>query len=210
MVKSYQKIDNCDKVAKGLLLLKDFFDSVEVSFRLGYGTLLGVVRDNNFILGDNDVDLLFEQKDKIDFINNKLVLENLGFYFYKITNNTIALVFEGVTFDCYFFSQRNLIDKLLDRVSCSFGVWCVVIDNFYWNESVKIKFLDRDFLVFKYYTEWLLYTYGVDWRVPKNTKGNTKGVISTILCSVKNKLKDKLVLLKLDLKFIKIYRSIFK
>lgn len=210
MDKPYQKIANREKVAKGLLLLKDFFDSVDVPFRFGYGTLLGVVRDNNFILGDNDVDLLFEQKDKIDFINNKSVLENLGFVFYRITNNTIILIFEGVTFDCYFFSQRNLIDKLLDRVSCSFGVWCVVIDNFYWEDSVKIRFLGKDFLVFKDHIGWLVYTYGAGWRVPQNKKGNTKGIISSFLCLIKNNFKKILVSFNLHLKFIKLYRSIFK
>lgn len=187
--KVYQKIDNRQKVGGNLVLLKDFLDAVEIPFRLGYGTLLGVVRDNNFILGDNDVDLLVSKSYKQCFLENQKKLELMGFVFYRVTNNAITLVKDNVTFDCYFFSQQNLIDKVLDRVSCSFGVWCVIIDNFYWENSVPIIFLNRKFLIFDKHIEWLVQVYGAGWRVPQNVKGNTRTFTSKYLCKLKDWIK---------------------
>jgi hypothetical protein len=76
--------------------------------------------------------------------------------------------------DVYFFSERNLVDKLLDRVTCGYGFFCVAIDKFYWERTVWVDWFGESFLVFKDYELWLSRVYGADWRVPQNKKGRAK------------------------------------
>jgi len=170
------------KICKeNLFLLKEMFDKNSISFRLGYGTLLGAVRDNDFITWDNDIDLLFDKEDKPKVMDCLPELFKLGFVERGLRENFWRINRKGERIDIYFFSQTNILDKLRDLVVCKYGAFCVYIDKFYWDDSTTIKFLEKDFLVFKEYEQWLTKCYGADWRVPQVKKGRAKTFFSHYL-----------------------------
>lgn len=174
-----------------LLYFKNLFNRKNIFFRLGYGTLLGAVREKGFIKGDSDVDLFFDSKDRDYFENLFPLFIKQGFVVDRKFKYFVCLKKEGMQFDFYFFGQRNLIDFVLDRVTCSYGIWCVYVDRFYWDESTSISFLGKRFLVFKDFERWLMHNYGSDWLIPQKKKGRAKTFWSSILCKIYMNLKPK-------------------
>ena len=61
---------------KNLKLLKKVFDKFGVRFFLAYGTCLGAYRDNNFLPGDNDIDIMVT--DNVDFKTRKDIVLRAG------------------------------------------------------------------------------------------------------------------------------------
>lgn len=159
-----------DKVIarENLLLLQKIFCKYRVKFRIGYGTLLGCVRDKDIILGDKDIDLVFSlsQKNKVEFLVP--LLRGQGFELQMSKANYMYFFRKGVHVDFYFFSQRNLADRFFDRVSCGFGLWCIYLNKRFFDSWVEYDFLGERF--FGLPVEWLDYAYG-DWRVPRNKRG---------------------------------------
>jgi hypothetical protein len=194
---------------KNLLFLKDIFEEKQVFFRLGYGTLLGAIRENNFIIWDNDVDLIFDLKDRKNVEALLIVFKANGFEVRRNFKNFISLSRKDNNVDLYFFSERNLIDKLLGRVTCSYGIWCVYIDTVYFDFSEERVFLGKKYFVFNNPENWLAQTYGSDWMVPKKKKGKSKTFLSSYLCRLYLWFKPRLnqVLVK---KLILKYRSLVK
>ena len=68
------------KIAReNLLLLKEIFDKNNINFWLMYGTLLGAVRDKDFIIHDFDTDLGLFYSDINKLYELKEQLESNGF-----------------------------------------------------------------------------------------------------------------------------------
>lgn len=167
---------------ENLFLLKKIFDEQGITFRIGYGTLLGFVREKNFISGDNDIDLVLMQSERVRVDCVLGLLKVKGFEVVKQANCFITFRRKGVLVDLYFFAQRNIIDKILNRFTCAYGVWCIYIpkhflflDNdecFHW-----VYFRGKQFYTFRNYCKWLERTYG-DYLVPSDKKGNTRTFFS--------------------------------
>jgi phosphorylcholine metabolism protein LicD len=186
------KTINRKQCKENLFFLKKVFDKNKIFFRLGYGTLLGAIRENNFILGDNDIDLVFDKQDKVKV--DKLIpfFVSNDFEVRRRFVNFISLSKKGNNVDFYFFSERNLIDRLLGRVTCSYGIWCVYLDTAYFDFSEERTFLGKKFNVFRNPENWLAHNYGCDWMIPKNKKGKAKTFFSSLLCPCYLWLKPRL------------------
>jgi phosphorylcholine metabolism protein LicD len=199
-------IQHCEK---NLLTLKPILDSNNIKFKLGYGTLLGVIREQNFIKNDSDIDLLFYKKDRILMESLIPLFKKEGFKLGRHKENFFEMSRNESHVDFYFFEQRNFIDKLFKRVTCSSGIWCVYVQDKFWDESEEIVFLNQKFLVFKNPKEWLRFNYGDDWLIPQNKKGRAKTFLSSILCKTYMGLRDKLPLKLVELLVLN-YRKVVK
>lgn len=163
------------KISKqNLFIIKKVFDKHKIPFRLGYGTLLGAVRDNDFITWDNDIDLLLDKQDKPKVVKILPLLKSKGFSERGLRENFWGINRKNNRIDLLFYSQTNLLDKLRDFVTCKYGFFCVYIDKLYWDESTTIKFFGKNFRVFKQYEQWLINCYGSSWRIPQVKKGKAK------------------------------------
>ena len=196
-----------------LLLLKKVFDKNNITFRLGYGTLLGAVRDKNFISGDNDIDLVLLANEKVKVECILQVLVKKGFKVVKKCNCFITLERKGTLIDLYFFDQRNLVDKLLFRYTCSYGFWCIYIPKNYLfegNNQVfgEVCFFGETFCTFYNYLEWLSRTYG-DYSRPQNRKGNTRTLTSKVGMRFRLFARSRLKGVWFDL-FYSFYLRVFK
>lgn len=191
-IKLGQQVINKKICRENLLLLKNIFDSNNIHFRLGYGTLLGAIREKDFITGDTDVDLILDLKDKYKVFAFCWLLSRNDFIIKRNLNNLITLVRKNNQIDLYFFSQRNFIDKILGRFTCSCGFWCLFIPIRFYLGFDEVVFLGKRFCVLYNSVGWLEKVYGVNWRVPRNVKGNTKTFTSSLLCGFSKYLSLRL------------------
>jgi len=197
-----------NKVCKeNLLLLRKIFYSKDIIFRLGFGTLLGAIRENDFIRGDKDIDLVFEYKYYSKVKDCFRELELNGFKVFMQKKNYILVKRKGVQTDFYFFSERNFFDKLFKRVSCGYGLWCIYIPRQYFDVWGEIFFLKQKFLILP--VTWLDYTYG-RWWIPENKRGSrSRTFTSTYLLLFRDTVR-KCFSKEQEQKIRVIYRGLFK
>jgi len=144
--------------AENLLLLKKFLELRNVSFGLIAGTLLGAVREKDFISHDEDIDLFILDEQKYIFLNLLPDLKKEGFDVARYDRRgLLSIIRNGEYIDIYFFTP--LCDKI--RHCCG---WCVPED--FLLKTTTIKFKDNDFIVPFDYEGFLVYEYGHNWRTP--------------------------------------------
>ncbi|HIB77695.1 MAG TPA: hypothetical protein EYO58_08820 [Flavobacteriales bacterium] len=145
---------------------------------IGYGTLLGIIRDNACIDGDDDIDIVCDRND-FDRIH-KMLKEN---------NINVTYDYGGIQ-DCRFIIKTVQNDKLT-----SIDFYCAEIDdkgnfNDEWEKVIWTKCYTPN-TPFDRYTPFLLSIkwkdiflpiphnciqklrnrYGKKWHIPQNTKG---------------------------------------
>lgn len=143
---------------ENLLLLKRILDNNSIFFGLIAGTLLGAVREHDFITHDEDTDLFFLEEDKQKFFCVLPELLKNGFDIARYDRRgLISIMRKGEYIDLYFFSDygRNI------RI-CS--GWCVP-DKFLLNVS-QYFFQGATFMIPEDYIAYLEYEYGMSWQTP--------------------------------------------
>ena len=149
--------------AKELLeTTKKLFDMCDIRFSLAFGTLLGAVRDNGIIKGDEDVDIFIESEEKLR-CNLPFLYEN-GLKVCRIIEHCL-----------YSFHTKNnsFIDVYIkDKLPFSYwSIWCyhlykMTLPKWYVYKYDTINFLGIDCLVPHKPERILAFWYGKDWRIP--------------------------------------------
>ncbi len=146
---------------KHLKQIKKILDNLGIEFFLMLGTLLGAIREKDFIKGDIDIDLGIFGEERRDDIRD--VLKKLGIP--QNTDNMRVISIKGdVMIDIYFFVKRG-------NEMMSFAKSDSICPHYCFPERYaklkKIRFRGDDFLVPGHTKEFLTYIYG-DWRTPSN------------------------------------------
>ena len=131
--------------------IKDWF--------IGYGTLLGITRNNSCIDNDDDVDIVINRKYKkyLEKLFKSKNINKKNFLQFKIDSIPVDFYLCDVIHDDYRDYHENTIWKNCKPIN--YHKWNGVILNIPNNPEVKLK--NR---------------YGEDWMIPKNSKGNTNYV----------------------------------
>jgi hypothetical protein len=129
---------------ENLLLLNDFFKKKNIKYYIDCGTLLGAIRENNFIKGDTDVDIMVSEQGFYILRQNLKELENIGFISFRNADGGgwmgMSLLRNGEYIDIYKTDEIKF-------------------------ELILYYFLDSYFYVPKYYKEYLSEEYG-EWMIP--------------------------------------------
>ena len=152
-----KRIDK-DIAEENLRILKRVLDKKGLKTPLAYGTLLGVIRDNDFITHDEDIDLIAKSEDKQAFFNSLPELEENGFDVVRYDRRGLVSVMrKGEYIDIYFFQP----DK--DGLRYCSGCYCPAefLDNIR-----LIHFKDNDYWIPDNYEAFLVFIYGYDWKTP--------------------------------------------
>ena len=126
-----------------LLLFKKVADTYGLKFWLIGGTLLGAIREKDFISYDNDTDIKIYFKDIPILIKCIPELINLGLNVLRISPGEISFMKDNEYIDVEFLHNPTKYTKELD----------------------KIIFLNEEFNIPKHVDEYLTIVYG-NWHIP--------------------------------------------
>ena len=149
---------NIEIATENLILLKSILDQHNIKFGLIAGTLLGAIREKDFIHHDEDIDLFLLNEQRQKFLNLIPILVKAGFEIARYDRRgLLSIIRKGEYIDFYFFTP------LCDNIRHCCG-WCV--PEFFLIETTKIFFKGEEFIVPRDYEGFLEYEYGYDWQTP--------------------------------------------
>lgn len=149
-----------------LLFLYNSFLSLfsNFTFIAFYGTLLGIIRDNDFINGDDDLDFLLDEKDSNNFI---LQLDENKINYRKLKKNSVSLIqcsFNNIgPIDIYLYFDY---DEYI-RVPWDGNLLFAKKDIF---PLKNIVFYDKKCIIPNESEKILEQIYGDNWKIPLNKK----------------------------------------
>jgi len=190
----YRTTDELLVRKKEFLKICDILDSLKINYFLQAGVLLGIIRDNDFIKWDWDVEISIFPKELLPNID--LIIDSLkknGFSIRKINKKKDD-------------SKIDFIGQYPENVTgYTIYAWNYsIIRNEYWRREYslpskflksfsKVQFLGRQFNCPNYPEEYLKFVYG-DWRTPLRTidkelyyKKNYKSKTIFTLISIRQK-----------------------
>lgn len=153
-VKQIDKI----KATENLRLIKKIFDKYGILFQLAAGTLLGAIRESDFISHDEDIDLALIDEYRERVVDLLPTLHEYGFKLCRYDRRDLySIMRNGEYIDLYFFRpyQPGLY-------ICS--GW--IVKEAHLINSISYKFKGLDFLIPQNYNEYLICEYGEDWITP--------------------------------------------
>ena len=138
------------------------FDNVAKTKKLSYifvfGTVLGAVREKDFITHDEDIDLGISIDNKELFFSVLNELKNEGFRIVRWDRRGLmSILRKGEYIDIYIFQP------LYDNIYHCCGEPILKEHLF---ETTTIGFKGKDFFVPKQFEEYMNFCYGEDWRTP--------------------------------------------
>ena len=105
------------KIAKeNLLILKKIFDKYKLEFFLIDGTLLGAIRDKDFIYDDNDTDICINYSDLELLVKCVPDLIEQGLEPLRISNNEISFMKNNEYIDIEFLKEKTRFTENLDII----------------------------------------------------------------------------------------------
>ena len=158
---------NQDKLNNTLLMIIKLLNEHEIKdWFIGFGTLLGIVRDNSCINHDDDVDIVIDESnfDKIvKILDENNFQRNYG-YGIGLSRNIIKTVENDMYSSIDFYTSRKN-DK---------GDVFVIWENVIWSECyplVEYTWKNEKLYFPKNYISNLSNRYGESWRTPQKSKG---------------------------------------
>lgn len=153
-----------------IFIIKLLNDNNIMNWFIGYGTLLGIVRENSCIDGDDDIDIIID-KCNYNIIKKILIENNIEIeYGYGINNSKNILKTKCNNNYCSVDFYMASIDK-----NGNFNdIWENVIWSECYNEKKElIQYIWNKnilYLPFNYEIK-LINRYGKNWKIPQNNKG---------------------------------------
>ncbi|MBQ6433583.1 MAG: LicD family protein [Bacteroidaceae bacterium] len=145
---------------ENLFILKDVCDEANLKFILFYGTLLGAVREKDFITHDEDIDIVMRKEDKDAFLSMLFRLRELGFEVAREDERGIlSIIRKGEYIDIYWY-ETYLPDQRLKFCSRN------ICKRDYIDDLTQLEFHGRPFYVPREYVAFLEYYYGKNWQTP--------------------------------------------
>jgi len=148
---------------ENLFLFYSVIKESKLKFFLIYGTLLGAVREADFIEHDSDTDLGMYFSDRDKFLPFIFKLKEEGFDLVRYDSHLLSLMRLGEYIDVYFFEK-----KIIPSIGWYSG--SLFIPSKFLNKLGVYLFHQKEFLVPDQYEKFFVFCYGENWRVPLKNK----------------------------------------
>jgi len=143
---------------KNLLDVKRILDVHNAKFGLMFGTLLGAIRENDFISHDEDIDLFMLNEDKENLLSSLHDLIECGFEIGRYNDNLLSIIRDNEYIDFYFFRKSNFFYR-----KCDVGL---ISKAKYLENTTDYMFLGKLFQVPEESEKLLVDLYGKTWKIP--------------------------------------------
>ncbi len=152
------------EAGEDLKCAKAAFDNAGIEFVLLGGVCLGIIRDENFIVHDNDIDVgVFVNISASAKKKVRKELEAVGFI-HKLNNGDMEYYMRQVPFEIHWFNKFGWAYRAINRKGTK-----VYMDGKYFKEPLKVQFNDGIYLLPNPPKEFLVECYG-EWQIPKKNK----------------------------------------
>lgn len=157
----YEGVKVMDKAIgkENLLIFKQLADKAGLKFGLAYGTLLGAIREHDFIAHDEDIDLFIMKEDIETFKDLLWDLREAGFEIIRFDrrNSLCSIIRKNEYMDIYIFKE------FCDGVR-EFNGECILEK--YLTDLTEITFQGETFLGATEAEDFCLFEYGENWKTP--------------------------------------------
>lgn len=153
-----RKIINKEQSKKNLFSFKNLLDQNNLKFGLMYGTLLGAIREKDFISHDEDVDVFILEEDKNGFLNLLFELRDEGFEVVRYDGKMLSLMRNDDYIDVYIFRPKYLFYRTCGKL---------IHRSYFFEYKEKIQFLDSEFYTPNRMMDFIISNYGKNWNIPK-------------------------------------------
>ena len=152
--------------SQNLVLMKKIFESFDIEFVLLFGTVVGAVRDKDFIDYDHDTDTGIYEEDRPKLIRAIPTLLENGFDIIrtKYPDDLVTFMKEDEYIDVgiFRFIRKNLKDYYTYQGH--------LISSKFLGKLEKISFLGEEFNIPSNKELYLSKTYGSDWGLPRRNE----------------------------------------
>jgi glycerol-3-phosphate cytidylyltransferase len=171
-----------EKSKENLFLFQQICKKNNLSFGIIAGTLLGAVREHDFIAHDEDIDVFLTDEDKEHFFATLPQFMEQGFIVARYDRRgLLSIIRNGEYIDIYFFSEYK------ENIRICSG-WC--IPEKYLINVDFIDFLGGKFLAPKDYYGFLEFEYGKEWKTPIPYTDFKINTFKLMLIKIKEHIKD--------------------
>ena len=154
-----KKIDKY-QAKEDLFLFQDIMDKHHLKFLLAFGTLLGAVREHDFIEHDEDIDLIVMKSDMDKFLSLLFEFRKYGFEVIRYERRGfLSLMRKGEYIDFYFYESYPENSALMYCCQDIFPKKLL-------EDTISISFLGRNFYAPRDYKKMMEISYGNDWMTP--------------------------------------------
>ena len=143
---------------ENLLITRKILNKSKIGWGLIFGTLLGAIREEDFIDHDEDVDLFILDEDRERLIELIFEFEEYGFSVARYSGSIMSIIRNNEYIDFYFFKR-----SILGRRSGEY-----FLPKIFFSKNSNITFLGAKFPTVYKPKDCLSLFYGKDWRVPKS------------------------------------------
>jgi len=141
---------------ENLSIVTNFLNEENLHYTIFFGTLLGVIRESDFIDHDKDIDIALLDFSSHEKKQIKIFLKSKGFYIFTDTAINISAVRKGVYIDFYLF------EKVLDNYVNEYFFFAEK----YFKKIKQIRMQNYKINIPNYSEEILETLYGSNWKTP--------------------------------------------
>lgn len=147
---------------ENLKIFNNHVKDTNIKYGLIFGTLLGAIRENNFIEHDEDTDIYILSENKSEFIKLLPILKEKGMQLARINDTMLSLIRNNEYIDVYFFKKKILFPFTTIRIlRTDFKLKASYLEN-----SIMFNFLDINIPIPSNPQRVLKKLYGKNWRIP--------------------------------------------
>lgn len=170
--------------AENLSVLKKIMDKVNLKPIITYGTLLGAVREKDFITHDEDIDLMLKSEDKQALLDVLPALIEEGFEIARYDRRELlSIIRNGEYIDFYFFKPYK------NNVRYCSGILCPCE---FFDDIALLPFKGDKYWAPRNYEKFLVFEYGDNWMVPVKYNNYEMSRGKKFLLKIKEHVKDML------------------
>lgn len=149
-----------------LITLKKVLEEHGITIIPMFGTLLGAIREHDFIKNDTDIDVVIYAKDKDAIFALRPELEKYDIHLYCYVLPWIfTFEYKGITCDMY-----PLYDSVWPWTNHYYLLLEKYISRSFFDTTEDYELFDETFKVPAHPENILAYLYGKTWRIPQSTK----------------------------------------